>query len=144
MKKFFILAVFCWIGLVSIEAVHAQDVEQETITIQLKCYNQYQFAGYYAAVKKGFYAEEGLKVELRQFDSLEYVDNVLQGRAQYGVFNPGIILRRLRDEPIHPPMTITAITTAPMDKIRATTRGTPFLTNQNKNEHYIIPIRSHW
>ena len=100
MKKIFILAAFCWIGIVSIEAVHARDAELETVTIQLKWYHQYQFAGYYVAVKKCFYAEEGLKVELRQFDSPEYVNNVLQGRAQYGVSDPGIILRRLNGQPV--------------------------------------------
>ncbi|MCK4709159.1 MAG: ABC transporter substrate-binding protein, partial [Gammaproteobacteria bacterium] len=39
---------------------------QEKVTIQLKWYHQFQFAGYYAAIEKGFYAEEGLQVELRQ------------------------------------------------------------------------------
>ena len=37
----------------------------ERIVLQLKWVNQFQFAGYYAAVEKGFYKAAGLDVELR-------------------------------------------------------------------------------
>lgn len=36
----------------------------DMITLQLKWFHQFQFAGYYAAIEKGFYSEEGLGVEL--------------------------------------------------------------------------------
>ena len=35
------------------------------VTLQLKWVPQAQFAGYYAAVKQGFYAKEGLNVTLK-------------------------------------------------------------------------------
>ena len=38
----------------------------EPVTIQLRWSHQFQFAGYYAALEKGFYAEEGLDVILRE------------------------------------------------------------------------------
>jgi NMT1/THI5 like len=38
----------------------------ETVTLQLKWFHQYQFAGYYAAKEKGFYTEEGLNVILNE------------------------------------------------------------------------------
>ncbi|HAW79124.1 MAG TPA: hypothetical protein DCX27_05035, partial [Balneola sp.] len=38
--------------------------QEETVVLQLKWYHQFQFAGYYAANLKGFYAEEGLHVQI--------------------------------------------------------------------------------
>ena len=38
----------------------------EPVTIQLRWSHQFQFAGYYAALEKGFYAAEGLDVSLRE------------------------------------------------------------------------------
>lgn len=58
----------------------------ERVVIQLKWLNQFQFAGYYAALEQGFFAEEGLDVELRERDmSRDNIEQVLQGEAQYGV-----------------------------------------------------------
>ena len=35
----------------------------EKVSLQLKWFHQFQFAGYYAAKAQGYYAEEGLEVE---------------------------------------------------------------------------------
>lgn len=48
-----------WLGL-----VHA--VEPEPVVLQLNYHHQFQFAGYYAADIQGFYAEEGLAVDIRE------------------------------------------------------------------------------
>ena len=42
------------------------DGELEKVRLQLQWFTQAQFAGYYAAVDQGFYAEEGLDVEILQ------------------------------------------------------------------------------
>ncbi len=45
--------------------------------LQLKWVHQFQFAGYYAAIEQGYYAEEGLDVELIERDlnkSVKWVD----------------------------------------------------------------------
>ena len=74
---------------------------KEKVTIQLKWYHQFQFAGYYAAIEKGFYAEEGLQVELRQrVAGTSHIDDVLQGRAQYGVSDAGLMLSRQQGKPV--------------------------------------------
>lgn len=58
----------------------------EQVVIQLKWLNQFQFAGYYAALEQGFFAEEGLDVVLKERDmSRDNIEQVLQGEAQYGV-----------------------------------------------------------
>ncbi len=48
--------------------VGAQDTSLEPVTIQLRWRHQFQFAGYYAAIEKGFYKDEGLQVSLREFE----------------------------------------------------------------------------
>lgn len=63
-----------------------QDKTSETIKIQFKWMHGFQFAGYYAAIEKGFFEEEGLKVELLEKQPDEnYIDSVLKGNADYGV-----------------------------------------------------------
>ena len=69
--------------------------ELENVTIQLKWLHQFQFAGYYAAVEKGFYAEEGLNVVLRERDpSKGHIQSVLDGDVEYGVAD--VRVRRTR------------------------------------------------
>ena len=73
----------------------------DRITIQLKWFHQFQFAGYYAAKEKGFYAEEGLDVVFRQRDTqTSYIEDVLDGKAQYGISDAGLLLSRLQGKPV--------------------------------------------
>ena len=73
----------------------------ERVTIQLKWRHQFQFAGYYAAVEKGYYADEGLKVSLRERESSsDSIDEVIAGKAQYGVSDTGLLLARQQGEPV--------------------------------------------
>jgi len=60
MKTFFFNISFCFLLVFSL--VHA--ALGETVKMQLSWKHQFQFAGYYAAIEKGFYKDEGLDVEL--------------------------------------------------------------------------------
>ncbi|WP_334107940.1 EAL domain-containing protein [Methylobacillus sp.] len=84
----------------------------EKISLQLRWYHQFQFAGYYAAQAKGYYRDEGLDVEIRETDMQRTViGQVVSGAAQYGVDDAGIVLARLQGKPVvalaaifqHPP-----------------------------------------
>jgi PAS domain S-box-containing protein len=58
----------------------------QKVTLQLKWLHSFQFAGYYAALAKGFYQAEGLEVTLREADSgLEPLNVVMGGQAEFGV-----------------------------------------------------------
>ncbi|MBC2734027.1 MAG: ABC transporter substrate-binding protein [Desulfobacteraceae bacterium] len=73
----------------------------EPVTIQLRWSHQFQFAGYYAAVEKGFYAAEGLDVTLQAaVPGQDRVTPVLEGRAQYGVGDAGILKLRADGRPL--------------------------------------------
>ena len=73
----------------------------ETVRLQLKWFHQFQFAGYYAAIEKGFYAEEGLNVEIKErILEKNFVKQVVMGEAEYGVGDSGLISQYAKGEPI--------------------------------------------
>jgi len=76
-------------------------VSAEPIHLQLRWHHQFQFAGYYAALEKGYYKEVGLDVIIHEGTSEKKpVQEVLQGRAQYGEANSELLLERLRGAPL--------------------------------------------
>ncbi len=63
------------------------------VKLQLKWQHQFQFAGYYAAIKKGFYQDAGLEVSLIEAKSGEnHVQAVLSGEAEFGVGTSELLL----------------------------------------------------
>ena len=73
----------------------------EKVTIQLKWHHSFQFAGYYAAIEKGFYREEGLKVKLKEIDfSKDNVEQVVNGDSEYGVSDSTLLLYHLNGKPV--------------------------------------------
>lgn len=95
---------FCLVLIIPLYAPSSFAVpssQQDIITLQLRWYHQFQFAGYYAAIEKGFYREEGLEVKLRHGDPQHQpVSEVLSGEAQYAVGNSEVLFRRLQGEPL--------------------------------------------
>ena len=73
----------------------------ETVTLQLKWTHAFQFAGYYAALEKGYYREAGLNVLLRLGGPyIDPVASVLAGNAQYGVGTSSLLLARKAGQPV--------------------------------------------
>lgn len=89
------------IAVGSLLYIWASPVSAKAIRLQLKWLHQFQFAGYYAAVEKGYYADAGLQVELIEptFER-DTMQIVLDGDAEYGVSNPDILLLRAKGEPV--------------------------------------------
>ena len=86
-------------GLLFISATsHAVD----QVSLQLRWYNQFQFAGYYMAVEKGFYKEQDIHVDILSGGKgkLNSVQAVLQNKAQFGVSNSSAIINYLNGDPI--------------------------------------------
>lgn len=73
----------------------------EKVTLQLKWFHQFQFAGYYAAKEKGFYSDVGIDVEIKERD-LKYnnIEQVISGKAQYGVGDSVLMLYKAKNEPV--------------------------------------------
>ena len=76
-------------------------VANEQVTLQLKWFHQFQFAGFYAAKEKGFYQDAGFDVEIRQRDiKTDAMSDVLAGRADFGISDSSIIVSRLKGQPL--------------------------------------------
>lgn len=74
---------------------------EERVTLQLKWVHAFQFAGYYAAKHKGYYAELGLDVSIQAADPHTNVPkSVTTGDATYGVGTSSLLLERKAGKPV--------------------------------------------
>src|SRR5215467_9385282 len=65
----------------------------DQVSLQLKWKHQFQFAGYYAAVEKGYYREQGLEVEIREGGpTIDAGATVAAGGADFGVCTTSVLL----------------------------------------------------
>jgi len=89
------LAVLLWLSLgagLEARADAGPPPKPEPVVLQLKWFHQFQFAGYYAAKEKGYYAEEGLEVAIRERNPGEQIVNqIVSGQADYGVSDSTIV-----------------------------------------------------
>ncbi len=73
----------------------------EKVSLQLKWLHSFQFAGYYAAKEKGFYAEENLDVTIRErIPRISNIEQVLKDESQYGVADTSLLEQRLDGKPV--------------------------------------------
>lgn len=81
------LSLLVWSGLACVVLSGcSQGQIPSIVSIQLKWLQQTQFAGYFAAQEQGFYDDECLTVNIRPGGpSITIEDEVLQGRAEFGV-----------------------------------------------------------
>ncbi len=79
------------VGLVFLSATQALALDQ--VSLQLKWKHQFQFAGYYAAVEKGFYRDNGLEVSLREGGpGIDAGLEVAKGAADFGVCTTSVLV----------------------------------------------------
>ena len=73
----------------------------DTVTLQLKWKHQFQFAGYYAALEKGFYRNAGLDVTIREArDGINSLSQVIKGDADFGIAMSDLILHKANGQPV--------------------------------------------
>ncbi len=73
----------------------------ERVVLHLNWKHQYQFAGYYAAVEKGFYRDRGLDVVLREANSVtEPIETVVNGQASFGISGANLVVARSEGVPV--------------------------------------------
>ena len=90
----------CLLSGLAVGMANAKD-ELQPVKIQLKWSHQFQFAGYYAALHQGFYREEGLDVTIKPGGPQVVVDDeVLSGRADFGVLGSELIQMRTSGKPL--------------------------------------------
>ena len=65
----------------------------EQVSLQLKWKHQFQFAGYYAAVEKGFYRDNGLDVSVREGGpDIDAGLEVAKGAVDFGVCTTSVLV----------------------------------------------------
>ena len=80
---------------------NAKALPLQAIDFQMRWHHQFQFAGYYAAIERGYYREEGLDVHLHEGGpGRTPVDEVLSGRAQYAESNSELLIARMEGKPV--------------------------------------------
>lgn len=95
---FCLFAILFGLGL----GTPAQATEaQQKVVLQLKWRHQFQFAGYYAAIQKGYYRDVGLEVTLCEAQQgVDPAQEVLAGHADYGVGTSELVLQRAQGMPL--------------------------------------------
>ena len=94
------IPVFIFISLtLTCFSIRAASTKQ--IVLQLKWKHQFQFAGYYAAIEKGYYRDVGLEVVLKEWSpDISVEDEVVAGRSDFGVGMPDILIDRQHGKPV--------------------------------------------
>ena len=73
----------------------------EKVSVQLNWTHQFEFAGVYAALEKGFYKQEGLEVEIKAGGpGITALSEVLTGSAQFGISGSELLLARISGQPV--------------------------------------------
>ena len=75
--------------------------DNNKISIQLEWKHQFEFAGFYTALEKGFYKDVGLDVEIKEFeDGINISEDVINGKSTFGIASSALILERLKNKPV--------------------------------------------
>jgi len=73
----------------------------EQISLQLKWKHQFQFAGYYTALEKGYYRDAGLDVTLIEGGpGRSSIEHVVNEQAAYGITSTGALIERSRGKAV--------------------------------------------
>jgi diguanylate cyclase (GGDEF)-like protein len=97
------------------------------VRLQLKWRHQFQFAGFYAALEKGYYREAGFDVTIVPANpGTDPVDVVLKGEADFGIASSELVLRYGKGDPVvvlatifqHSPLTLFVRSDAGIQTVR--------------------------
>lgn len=96
-NNFLISAVFLIFSLLQASLL----AQEEKVSIQLKWYNQFQFAGFYIAKEKGFYKEKNLDVEIKEIDkTTNILNDVISGKSTYGIGSSSLLIDFNQNKPV--------------------------------------------
>jgi signal transduction histidine kinase len=74
---------------------------KDTVRVQLRWTHQFQFAGFYAAIEQGYYADEGLEVKLIEGSGdYNFAELLLNGNSEFGVESTSLLISRNQNKPL--------------------------------------------
>jgi len=136
------LPVFTFIMLFGIFALAQPSTSNlETVVLRLKWKHQFQFAGYYAAIEKGYYKEAGLYVQLVEESGGNAVTDVIHGKANFGITNSELLIKYSQGAPVilianifqHSPLILVSLKQENNDNIHFIS-GKKIMMEQNATE----------
>ena len=97
--------IFCVLIVMTSETIFSAPSKTqpplEKVTLQLKWLHQFQFAGYYAAKEQGYYAAEGLDVDILEAKSgNNLITQITNGEVNFAVGDSGILVAYAQGEPL--------------------------------------------
>ena len=96
-----LLGLWIWIGVAAPVQAENRGDGLTPVRVQLKWRHQFQFAGYYAAIEKGFYRDAGLDVTLIEYaPGVTPIDQLMQGRVEFAVADTGALIYRAGGVPL--------------------------------------------
>ena len=92
MLKIILLSIFLTVA-------HAKEVQK--VSLQLHWKHQFEFAGFYAALEKGYYRDEGLNVDIIEVsEDINSIEEVVNSRVNYGVTYSSLVEKYIDGEPV--------------------------------------------
>jgi polar amino acid transport system substrate-binding protein len=99
--KFQIKTIILFILLINNLLLANQTDDLKKVTLQLEWKHQFEFAGFYAAIEKGYYKDVGLELEIKEFqEGINITQEVLSGNATFGISSSALILEKLNKKPV--------------------------------------------
>ncbi|MDJ0880011.1 MAG: ABC transporter substrate-binding protein [Gammaproteobacteria bacterium] len=101
--KILVVCVYLlWLGLPLTAQGQTDAPALEKVRLQLFWKHQFEFAGFYAAKAKGYYADVGLDVEIAELESGKdsAMEKIINGEADYAIGDSSIIVDRAQGKPI--------------------------------------------
>src|SRR5262245_66639924 len=89
-----VMSIIFFVVTAAIWATDKSSGDAVPVRLQLKWRHQFQFAGFYAALEKGYYRDAGFAVTITPgTPGTDPVDTVLNGRADFGLRPSELVLR---------------------------------------------------
>jgi NitT/TauT family transport system substrate-binding protein len=104
MKTIIRICALLLLAMAVLAACRPQEVEKppDEVSVQLKFVHQAQFAGFYVAQERGYYADENIEVTfIEGGPGIEAAEQVITGQADFGVDAPeDVLMQRSQGKPV--------------------------------------------
>ncbi|MDZ7819137.1 MAG: transporter substrate-binding domain-containing protein [Aliarcobacter sp.] len=99
LKTLFLISIIFYNNLFAMDKSKENNLEK--VILQLEWKHQFEFAGFYAAIEKGYYKDIGIEIEIKEFEEgINISEEVLNGKATYGISSSALILEKLKNKPV--------------------------------------------
>ena len=151
MKSYWFNSLRCLLNLTFLFCLTSSAYAQlESVSVQLKWKHQFQFAGFYMALEKGYYKDVGLDVKLIEGGpEKSAVNHVVNETSAYGVTSTGALLERSQGKAVkalgaifqHSPLALLVLKKKGLEKISDLRKKRVMLQTGYQNVDIIAALR---